>query len=519
LSSISQSSPAFAAIVTNAIADNTQSAIASNQSRVTANIFLKNLIGAASAAGVTFGDLGAPSAGELAQISGNLSAALNAALLGITLASYEQSLGFPDLSLQVLANTEGLSQTDAITAAIGGSRYGDALSNPLSVLFLKQSLTDNLVLQSGLPSQTAAIIVNNAVNNLANSGVNFVSAEALIAALQGQFVQQGVASNVAALLAAEGLNYINALLGVPGLNQVTPGEVPPGSNPSAVVNDIIDINRRILATLEKYNNVLNEVLKNIQADREKIAEILKAALLSDILNGKSDINFQLRDSAVAALRSAGYSTKLSLYLANQLIRRLTGNQLSPITGITADKLNQLVEADKGISQSAIAEALASGPFSSEIAFTNTLRGILERSGGGLGLDQALAGLSDVKVMDKDELKKSLSTHLDGVLTGLSAANAVIARDNILKGILDDQNPTSIVSQVKDQIDTLNRDRTEREREDIHRQFVEDLRTFLRPSAVLGYAITSMQDHAALPLSVAAAAASQGQTDILTGSRG
>lgn len=518
LGSISALSPTFAAVLASAIADNTLATTAANPARELANILLKNVIGAASAAGITFGDLGAPSAGELAQISGSLSAAFNVDLLGTTLAMFQQTLGYPDLALQVVGNADGLSPSDAIRASIGGAKFSDVLSDPLAVVFLKQSLADAIVLQSGYSSESAAVIANNTVNGM---GTDYASEDALQKGIEDQLVQQGLSQLDASLLASEFTQYVNAEIGVPALNQPPPDVIKAIKAASNLLDSVLGLNAA-------QENVMDKIVQQFKLDREKIASIIKESIQAAIRGGKLDISRELRNETVAALRSGGYGLKESLYLSNQLINQMTGNPLSPVTGITADRLEQLKEADKGISQASINEALNSGPFSSELAFTNTLRGIVERSGGGIALDKALAGISNIKIMNIEELHKSLSQHLDNLLTGLGAANAREARDKILIALLggatpkevvdvDKRNPVSIINQISEQKARISQDARKEDEEKIHERFLEVMQAFMTPNAVLGNAITSMQDKPTTVLnSISGAVQAVAQTDILQG---
>jgi hypothetical protein len=519
LGSISELSPTFGAVLASAIADNTLATTAAAPARELANIVLKNVIGAASAAGITFGDLGNPSAGEIAQISGSLSAAFNVNLLGTTLAMFQKTLGFPDLALQVIGNTEGLSASDAIRAAIGGAKFNDVLSDPLSVVFLKQSLADSLVLQSGYSSNAAAVIANAAVNG---AGSNVQTEQEVKQNLEQALVNQGLSKLDAALQAQQLTEFIKADVGIPTLNNPPPDTINATKAASELLDTVLGINN---AQEETKNRIIQQFVTN----REKIAAIIKESIQSAIRSGKLDISRELRNEVVAGLRSGGFELKQSLYLANQLINQLTGNPLSPITGITADRLEQLKDADKGITQSAISEAINSGPFSSEIAFTNALRGILDRSsGGGAALDNALASLSNIKILNIEELHKTLSEHLDNLLTGLGAANAREARDKILIALLggatpkevvdvEKRNPISLINQISEQKARISKDAKKEDEEKIHERFLEVMQAFMIPNAILGNAITSMQDKPTTVLnSISGAVQAVAQTDVLQG---
>ncbi len=448
LSSISQKSPTFAAVITSAVADNLQSASASNASVQLSNILLKNLTGAASAAGIQ----GVPSAGQIAQISGSLGAAVNLNLLGVSLAAYQQALGIPTLSLQVLANTDGLSAADAVAVSRGNSSYVDSVNDPGSVDFAKQSLTNTLATQGGITNETAALAVNNAIDNSFNAGSQLQSA------LQNQLTQQGLSSDAAALLASQGIQLLNSQSGVPGLNQAIPSQVQAGSAASEALEAIIQANVQ-QGELAANSQAAEDIVKHIVQDRENTAAILKESIIAEITSGKDQINLKLRNSAVAALSAGGYQANESQYIANQLINQINGNPVTP-----------------------------------------------------------LSSTPPIKVMDKDELTKSLSAQLDTVLTGLGAAHAGAVRDHILKSVLDVKNPNSIVNQIKEQIVTLKNNADDLQKTQIHDNLIALLRTLTRPNAELGNAISSMQNHAAIPLNVAAAAHAVPQ-NLLTGSPG
>ena len=148
LANIDTTNSTYAIVLTSNIADNVLSATASNPVREIANILLKNLTGAATAAGIPLGKDGAPSAGEIAKASDNLAATFNTSLLGVTLAMLEKSLGFPGLAQQIIGNSEGLTHTDALPknqTQTTTPALNQAVPNTIQPQQAAKALIDNVV--------------------------------------------------------------------------------------------------------------------------------------------------------------------------------------------------------------------------------------------------------------------------------------------------------------------------------------------------------------------------------------
>ncbi|HEY4832346.1 MAG TPA: hypothetical protein VIH61_07305, partial [Waddliaceae bacterium] len=112
---------------------------------------------------------GSASVGELSQLTSAASASINLSLLTVALAEFGKSIGLPELIPQLFANFSGLPTAEILAAMNKGAGIGGVLENPLSVLFLKQTLLDTLV-NRGFSSVETAEMVNNAINNIVLSG-------------------------------------------------------------------------------------------------------------------------------------------------------------------------------------------------------------------------------------------------------------------------------------------------------------------------------------------------------------
>ncbi len=206
-----------------------------------------------------FNTFGTQAIGSFAAFGNQVAAALNLSLLGISTAQFARALGIPNLVPQIFAQVTHLDPSDLLIAMTAGSSITDILDNPISILFAKQSLANQLVFEMGYSGPVAAAIVNNAINNVVLAGVGIQSFSRLRNELREQFRAEGLNRFQANALANETAGLIRGDLGVQFLNVAFGLNFDRSLIASSVVNQLFGLDVGIAGAM-----LSNTVVRSLQ---------------------------------------------------------------------------------------------------------------------------------------------------------------------------------------------------------------------------------------------------------------
>ncbi|CCB92066.1 putative uncharacterized protein [Waddlia chondrophila 2032/99] len=345
----------------NAIASGNPFLIASAVRRLTsAQVRLANAVRLSR----TFGSL---SIGGYAAFTNRVAAALNISLLGVSTSLFARTLGLPGLVAQIFAHVTHLSPIDILIASTAGSSIRAVLDNPLSVLFIKQNLANQLVYRLGFSSSYAAAIVNNAINNAVFASVGLHTYSRLHNELYLQFRAEGLSPYHANRLANETTSLIRGDLGVQFLNVVFGIHADTSLIASTVVNSIygfdkgiagVMLSNAIVRSLQyggygsrvRLQNELTEVFQSMgRRDGSELAAqyvrfietvgslvpltrypglasvLLGNGLLRNLALGGAFVRNEIRNDLIMR----GLSPTQAAFVADQLIALSTGNFVRP----------------------------------------------------------------------------------------------------------------------------------------------------------------------------------------------
>lgn len=303
---------------------------------------------------------------EAAKLSDTLTAQLNLSLLQFSTTQVAQSLGFSTLTTGVTANVQGLPTQDAILQAGGPLSFRDALENPVSSAYLKNTLAEQIVADVKLSRDVANQIANDSINSAIAK--QSLSEDQFKADLQNELAARGIA-NPGPLAESAG-NYVNAEAGSQNLLDVA-------------VNPILLTNTGLLASLngaginaavsaQIVNSILDNILSSQRELRDRIAEELKVQGIQErealvqatkavIHNqtvqtetiSKDRLAADLTNRAIEALSSeVGFATGQKL--ANQLVLTLLSSPTSVLNQIS-DQVRALKAAHGESINTALAE--------------------------------------------------------------------------------------------------------------------------------------------------------------------
>ena len=331
----------------------------------------------------TFGFL---SIGSYAAFSNQVSAALNISLLGVSTALFARTLGIPGLVPQIFAQLTHLSPTDILIATTAASSIRDVLDNPLSVLFLKQNLTNRLVFQLGYSTSFAAAIVNNAINNVVLASVGLQTYGRLRNELYLQYRAEGLNPFHAHRLANETTALIRGDIGAQFLNVAFGLNLDTSIIASSIVNNIYGFDAGIAGVM-----LSNAVVRSLQyggfGSRVRLQNELSEVFQSMGINRGDAWGLATQYSnfietvgvAVPLTRFPGLS---SVLLGNSLLRNLAFGGNFVRNEITQDLIMRGLSPTQASFVADQLIAVASGNFvrpSDQLLFELTLNSAIERA--------------------------------------------------------------------------------------------------------------------------------------------
>lgn len=252
---------------------------------------------------------GAQSLDGLESFTKAVTATLSLSILSVALAQLGRAIGMPNMVAQLFAQAGGIPTSEALVALTAGSRLSDVLDNPISILNLKQNLTDKLVFERGYTSDNAAGAVNGAINNILLNG-NSNTFSQLKADLLNEFNQSGFSAFEAHMLTNETLGLIRGDLGVQFLNATFGLNFDPSVIASSVANNLLGIDAGLAGAM--LSNSVNRAMlygglgPTEKLQTELIAELQRMGLTSDQAT-------QTSNQALALVETAGLLAPLNEY--------------------------------------------------------------------------------------------------------------------------------------------------------------------------------------------------------------
>lgn len=457
---------------------------------------------------------GSASIGELSELTSSATASINLSLLAVALAEFGKSIGLPELIPQLFANFSGLPTEEILAAMNAGATVGDVLENPLSILFLKQTLLETLE-NRGFSSDEAAEMINNAINNIILSGgVNTFSH--LKSALFEAFRKEGLGQLEATLLSAQAAALIGGDLGVEFLNAAYSLNTDSELTATSVMSSIL---------ADTGREDLNAIIAS-EFGIPNLTETLAGAIDRARASGGFETQREFRDALIRELGASDLSLTASIFLANAVASfgidgvvanpfGISGSSLdlleSSLVDIVVEEFSASVEQAKELVKEALKNALARAPFSSTDELKTILREEFVRSAEGLGFsganiafDHALASLAEPGSILSIP---ALIDLLGAAIVGLSREDvgprlAQELRDSILVSLLggsnvdeieEDKNPLSISNQIREQIGQLTDTEDQEEFKAILRKLIALLENLLRPNAGIGQLLVSLME--------------------------
>lgn len=296
-----------------------------------------------------FNTFGAQGVGSFAAFGNQVAAALNLSLLGISTAQFARALGIPNLVPQIFAHVTHLSPSELLVAMTAGSSIMDVLDNPLSILFTKQNMANQLIFRMGYSGPAAAAIVNNAINNVVLSSVGIQSFSRLRNELALQFKAEGTNPFQANALANETAGLIRGDMGVQFLNVAFGVNFDRSLVASSIVNQLFGLDVGIAGAM-----LSNTIVRSLQyggyGSRVRLQNDLSEQFRGLSLS-RGDA-YQLANQHVNFLQTVGLGVPLGQFpgLASVLIGNPILQSVALGSGFVQSELVQELE-DRGLSQS------------------------------------------------------------------------------------------------------------------------------------------------------------------------
>lgn len=368
-------SPAITAAISLTLAARLQDLVSTNIFRnSTINLLRRNL------------GLGA-SFGRINGLADAFTAGVNLALLQLSLSRVALTLGIPGLAPQLLGNVSGLRTVDILLASTAGSRLNEVLRSPLSILFLKDTLSGQLASVSAL--NTAQSLVNLAINNVLAQGT-FQNNTALRESLVGEFKAQGLGSFQSLALANAAVALINGDVNALFLDTAfIASSVNRGAVGEALINRLVeqgfDVGTAGTAVNAALERTLSQDFETKRESRDQFASELVAGGL-----GRTNA-IALANDAVEFLERGA----ITPFSADQIRQDILGASLTNVLtgrGLGAGAADTTVD-------NILAGVLSGGPYGGAGGFRNAIREGFQAAGFGPALSRELA---DAAVIQFDE---------------------------------------------------------------------------------------------------------------------
>lgn len=460
-----------------------------------------------------YNTFGSASVGGMAQVTDQVSSTMNLSMLSVALAQFGQTIGLPGFVPQFFANFTGLPTDSIVGALSSGQNIGDVLDNPLSMLFLKQSLLDSLNNQ-GISSPDAPGMINNAVNNVVLSG-DMNTPSQLQAQLVDNFRQQGFGQMDAFSLAAAASGTVLGDVGVQNLNTGIPQGINAPAVASAVVNGI------------NFNTGypdLNNALQN-QLGQPNLTGTLANAI--DQTNGV-DMSTQreFRNQIAQGLGSSGLSQAASLFLANSASSVVTNGTAASGTGSPVNDINALesaltteiahqfevsVAVAAEIVKQALQHAFMTAPYSNPAQLNIAIQEGLVNAASNAGLSNAQSVLPNAlaalpsnagTILPLSELLDQVTGAINGIAKGHPhqaqglnniALGTVFGGTNAQE-IQSNQNPLSLANLLNGQVQNLTAQQDTAQSDAVTQRLIQLIQAWTTPNAAIGYVVSSLTDH-------------------------
>ena len=418
---------------------------------------------------------------QIDELVKQLASGIKLTLSQLALALIGKTTGLPGLTPQFFSNL-GFSTVDILTALNAGGRLSNVLESPLSLLSLKNNLSDRLVLERGFTSEQAAKLVNDAMNSVTEQGP-FLSLADLRDALTSAFDNQGLSRLEAGILTNDALFQIRGDIANPFLNVPFTLNFEQGLLTKPLINLLVDLGFAPNAAGTKINNAIRRTL--------------------DIEDLQTQRGF--RNQLIQDLKGEGIPLSQAIFIANQAVQFLLTGNVGPLTGISKERLNQLQEAlIAQFGETTVKDAIekAKGPFSTEDEFLLILKeelGIIvganfsvedfdkavsalpREAAAGLipRAEEAFLGLAALFETVRDSIKNRLTPDLGATLADEITNKTVIALfgTSSIDEVRDRENldPKSLLNIIRDQLEKLgilDDERKKRERIDVIRDTSE-----------------------------------------------
>jgi post-segregation antitoxin (ccd killing protein) len=458
---------------------------------------------------------GSASIGRLAQLTEAATASINLSLLTVVLAEFGKSVGLPAIIPQLFANFSGLPTAEILAVMNAGAKIGEVLENPLSLLFLKQTLLDTLV-NRGFSSAETAEMINNAINNIVLMG-GIHTFSHLKSALFQTFRQEGLGQLEASILSVQAAALVRGDLGIEFLN-LAYGL----SNNSELIASSVVANILLDTDREDLNNVIAR-----EFGIPNLSETLTGAIDRAVAAGGFETQREFRDALVKELGASNLSLTGAIFLANAAASfGVNGIVVDPF-GLNIPSFNLLesslvdvvirefsasLEQAKELVQEAIKHALVRAPFFNSSDLKSILREEFVRnaeemgfSGAHIAFDHALGALAESEsILGLPGLIEQLGAAIVGLSReDLGSRLAQELRDSILVALLggsnvdeieENKNPLSITNQIHEQISKLTETEDQEQFKAMIRKLIALLEDLLRPNAGIGQLLVSLMEN-------------------------
>lgn len=316
-----------------------------------------------------FNAFGGASFGELAASANGLSAALNLSLLSVSTALYARALGIPELAPALFAQTHGEAANAALAALGSGSSIIDILDNPINMVYIKQTLVNQLINKFGVDAPAAQALVSGSINGTILKGADIHTLGGLQEVLLSEFLGHGagllqanaLANEVTALIrgdlgnlflhAAFGIHFDSSLIAASTANALFGKDVGLAGEilSNAIVHSLLYGGFGTQVRLQNELSELFQALGTSRSDAQEIAsqtrqfiEMIGLAIplnrypgIADVLTSDTmlkKIAFGegiVRQELVEDLQIRGLTNTQAEFLADQLSNLIEGKFVSP----------------------------------------------------------------------------------------------------------------------------------------------------------------------------------------------
>lgn len=391
---------------------------------------------------------------DIAKVQGILTSGLQLGLLQVALLQTAKSLGLPGLIPQVLGNLTGIPNLAQLLGIGAGLSLNDVLANPVSTVYLKSTLANELVFLKGVSQASADQLVNGALNSVIGNTPFLSDTEFRIGLIRG-FSNAGLDPATAIQLADQAQSVVRTEILQRDLDTTF---INSALTQASLQNDLFqrqDLNNAIGRTLQNEDiqtkrefgdRLTNELqLEGLnRSDARNLANQVVATLQSEQLKNaftSAQVNRQILEASIVnGLVQKGYSQDQAQNIAATSLDNVFAKQFAAELLLRESLSNELKLL--GISTQTAAE-LAAGA-SVALIGADVLRSI------GAGQILARAELAERLTIEiTNSLKPTLGTpQALSIATQLAAAIVGRPSPSPDQIVTDDiRNPTSVLNQL------------------------------------------------------------------------